>query len=195
MYVIPVWPRYIRSTLQITWLVSSVRKNTSAFLRDVKEIPREQKVAGTLDQTHLLDNPCPCYSLEVFSEAMIFHSCLGLWTVAFGERLPEELLLICLWSFSRGGLFCKIKRQLQKPSWRLQLLQPLLLWDTESTLLHRLRRAAFIAHLYFQQNILPAQQQWPKTTLHFSPGTHFILWLQLYTAGAGLQIPEVSVHF
>lgn len=44
----------------------------------MKEIPREQKVAGTLDQTHLLDNPCPCYSLEVFSEAMIFHSCLGL---------------------------------------------------------------------------------------------------------------------
>lgn len=133
MYVIPVWPRYIRITLQITWLVSSVRKNTSAFLRDVKEIPREQKVAGTQDQTHLLDNPCPCYSLEVFSEAMIFHSCLGLWTVAFGERLPEELLLICLWSFSRGGLFCKIKRQLQKPSQRLQLLLPLLLWDTVAT--------------------------------------------------------------
>lgn len=64
------------------------------------------------------------YSLEVFSEAMIFHSCLELCTVAFGERLPEELVLICLWSFSRGGFFCKIKRQLQKPSQRLHLLLP-----------------------------------------------------------------------
>lgn len=55
--------------------------------------------------------------LEVFSEATIFHSCLGLCTEAFGEeRHPVELPLICLWPFSRGGFFCKIKRQLQKPS-------------------------------------------------------------------------------
>ena len=57
--------------------------------------------------------------LEVFSEAMIFHSCLGLCTVALGEEThPVELLLIGLWPFSRGGFFCKIKRQLQTPSQR-----------------------------------------------------------------------------
>lgn len=39
--------------------------------------------------------------LVVFSEAMYFHSCLA----EPGERLPEELLLSCLWTFSRGVFF------------------------------------------------------------------------------------------
>lgn len=52
------------------------------------------------------------HSLVVFSEAMYFHSLLALTLGAFaawleGDRLPEELQLICLWALSRIGLFCK----------------------------------------------------------------------------------------
>ncbi len=57
----------------------------------------------------------------VFSEAMYFHSLLPVCFGAFaawleGDRLPEELQLICLWVLSRTGLFCKSTVQLQKPS-------------------------------------------------------------------------------
>lgn len=59
--------------------------------------------------------------LVVFSEAMYFHSLLAVIFGAFaawleGDRLPEELQLICLWALSRTGFFCKSTVQLQKPS-------------------------------------------------------------------------------
>lgn len=94
------------------------------------------------------------YLLEVFSEAMIFHSCLGLCTVAFGgERHPVELLLIGLWPFSRGGFFCKIKRQLQKPSHRPHLvcLLPELFHNTEETPSIPHLCATVTAHLHLTQ--------------------------------------------
>lgn len=58
--------------------------------------------------------------LVVFSEAIYFHSLLALTLGAFaawleGDRLPEELQLICLWALSRIGLFCKSTAQLQNP--------------------------------------------------------------------------------
>lgn len=58
--------------------------------------------------------------LVVFSEAIYFHSLLALTLGAFaawleGDRLPEELQLICLWALSRMGLFCKSTAQLQNP--------------------------------------------------------------------------------
>ena len=114
---------------------------------------------------------------------MIFHSCLGLWTVAFGERLPEELLLLCLWSFSRGGFFCKTKRQLQKPSQRPRLLLPLLLWAN--------------AQLYERTLHLPPPQfstehpAYSATVAKTHPtsclGAHFVPCLHLYTAGVWLE--------
>lgn len=59
--------------------------------------------------------------LAVFSEAMYFHSLLAVCFGAFaawleGDRLPEELQLICRWSLSRTGFFCKSILQLQRPS-------------------------------------------------------------------------------
>lgn len=59
--------------------------------------------------------------LAVFSEAMYFHSLLAVTLGAFaawleGDRLPEELQLICLWVLSRTGFFCKSTAQLQNPS-------------------------------------------------------------------------------
>lgn len=59
--------------------------------------------------------------LVVFSEAMYFHSllpgCFGAFAAWLeGDRLPEELQLICLWVLSRTGFFCKSTAQLQKPS-------------------------------------------------------------------------------
>lgn len=55
--------------------------------------------------------------LVVFSEAMYFHSlravCLGALAAWLeGDRLPEELQLICLWVLSRTGFFCKSTVQL-----------------------------------------------------------------------------------
>lgn len=49
------------------------------------------------------------YLLEVFSEAMYFHSCLQRVPAKPGEMAPDELLLllVCLWRLSRGAFFCK----------------------------------------------------------------------------------------
>ena len=52
---------------------------------------------------------------------MYFHSLLELCLGALGawlegDRLPEELQLICLWVLSRGGFFCKSTAQLQTPT-------------------------------------------------------------------------------
>lgn len=58
--------------------------------------------------------------LVVFSDAIYFHSLRALTLGAFaawleGDRLPEELQLICLWALSRTGLFCKSTAELQNP--------------------------------------------------------------------------------
>jgi hypothetical protein len=68
--------------------------------------------------------------LVVFSEAMYFHSLLqGLGVLEAKpecEELPGVEELGCLWVllFSRGGFFCKSRKQLQKPSQRQQPHHP-----------------------------------------------------------------------
>lgn len=67
--------------------------------------------------------------LVVFSEAMYFHSLLELCLGALGgwlegDRLPEELQLICLWVLSRGGFFCKSTVQLDTHSQQRHTVPP-----------------------------------------------------------------------
>lgn len=124
-----------------------------------------------VDHTHLL---------VVFSEAMYFHSLLAVCFGAFaawleGDRLPEELQLICLWVLSRTGFFCKSTAQLQKPSshhrptssqHQLIILQTTL-WSSWSNV--DIMNLAWILSEYALKNLTPSEANTALQTLSLRP--------------------------